>query len=123
MNYDNSEVHRMVESCYRTSKDAGKSYFGMDDEYLWWYIQKEQIEINPLYRRDFNESGVLAALWQARSAGVSLAAIPNIRTPISVHLLRCWNTGKSAATRRSQAGKRRRVSFSGGWRISVWKDR
>lgn len=59
MNYDNSEVHRMVESCYRTSKTLVNPILEWDDEYLWWYIQKEQIEINPLYREGFQRIGCI----------------------------------------------------------------
>lgn len=59
MNYDNSEVHRMVESCYRTSKTLVNPILEWDDEYLWWYIKKEQIEINPLYHEDFQRIGCI----------------------------------------------------------------
>lgn len=59
MNYDNSEVHRMVESCYRTSKTLVNPILEWDDEYLWWYIRKEGIEINPLYEEGFHRIGCI----------------------------------------------------------------
>lgn len=129
MNYDNSEVHRMVESCYRTSKTLVNPILEWDDEYLWWYIRKEQIEINPLYHENFQRIGCIGCPmsrqynWRAKSAGVSLPVIRSIRTPISMHLQGCWIAGKRAVTRMSQAGKRRRVSLSGGWRTRAWRDR
>ena len=49
LNYDNSEVHRTIESCYRTSKTLINPILNWDDEFLWWYIRHEGIEINPLY--------------------------------------------------------------------------
>lgn len=50
LNYDNAETHRMVESCYRTSKTLVNPILNWDDDYLWWYIRHEGIEINPLYK-------------------------------------------------------------------------
>lgn len=50
LNYENSESHRMVENCYRTSKTLVNPILEWDDEFLWWYIRHEQIEINPLYK-------------------------------------------------------------------------
>lgn len=49
LNYENSESHRMVESCYRTSKTLVNPIINWDNDYLWWYIRHEGIEINPLY--------------------------------------------------------------------------
>ncbi|MGO5053562.1 phosphoadenosine phosphosulfate reductase domain-containing protein [Lachnospiraceae bacterium LCP25S3_G4] len=50
LNYDNSESHRMVENCYRTSKTLVNPMLEWDDEFLWWYIRHEEIVINPLYK-------------------------------------------------------------------------
>lgn len=50
LNYDNAETHRMVESCYRTSKTLVNPILNWDDDFLWWYIRHEGIEINPLYK-------------------------------------------------------------------------
>ena len=50
LNYENSEVHRTVENCYRTSKTLVNPILEWDDEFLWWYIRHEEIEINPLYK-------------------------------------------------------------------------
>lgn len=50
LNYDNAEVHRVVENCYRTSKTLVNPILEWDDDYLWWYIRHEGIEINPLYK-------------------------------------------------------------------------
>jgi len=128
MNYDNPEVHRMVESCYRTSKTLVNPILEWDDEYLWWYIRKEQIEINPLHE-NFQRIGCIGCPmsrqynWRAKSAGVSLPVIRSIRTPISMRLQECWNTGKRVGTRMSQDGKLRRVSLSGGWRTRAWRDK
>lgn len=50
LNYENSEAHRNVESCYRTSKTLINPILNWDDEFLWWYIRKNKIEINPEYK-------------------------------------------------------------------------
>lgn len=49
LNYENAETRRMVESCYRTSKTLVNPIINWDNDYLWWYIRHEGIEINPLY--------------------------------------------------------------------------
>lgn len=49
LNYENSETHRMVENCYRTSKTLVNPIIDWDDEFLWWYIRRECIQINPGY--------------------------------------------------------------------------
>lgn len=49
LNYENAESHRVVENCYRTSKTLVNPILEWDDEYLWWYIRHEEIEINPMY--------------------------------------------------------------------------
>lgn len=49
LNYDNSDVHRTIENCYRTSKTLVNPILNWDDDYLWWYIRHEHIKINPLY--------------------------------------------------------------------------
>lgn len=48
-NLDNAESRRIVESCYRTHKVLINPLLEWDDEFLWWYIRKEQIILNPLY--------------------------------------------------------------------------
>ncbi len=48
-NLDNDENRRIVESCYRTHKTLINPLIDWDDEYLWWYIRKEHICLNPLY--------------------------------------------------------------------------
>lgn len=49
-NLDNDDNRRIVESCYRTHKVLINPLLEWDDEFLWWYIRKEQIILNPLYR-------------------------------------------------------------------------
>lgn len=49
LNLDNSEARRIVESCYRTHKTLINPIIDWDDEFLWWYIRKENIIINPQY--------------------------------------------------------------------------
>lgn len=53
LNFDNTETHRTVENCYRTSKTLINPILNWDDEFLWWYIRHENIEINPLYNNGY----------------------------------------------------------------------
>lgn len=79
MNYDNSEVHRMVESCYRTSKTLVNPILEWDDEYLWWYIKKEQIEINPLYGEGFHRIGCIGCPMAGKKRWREFARYPKYK--------------------------------------------
>lgn len=49
MNLDNAETRRTVENCFRTHKVIINPLIDWDDEFLWWYIKKNAICLNPLY--------------------------------------------------------------------------
>lgn len=48
-NLDNDENRRIVESCYRTHKTLINPLLDWEDDFLWWYIKHENINLNPLY--------------------------------------------------------------------------
>lgn len=48
-NLDNADSRRIVESCYRTHKTLINPLIDWEDDFLWWYIRKEEIRLNPLY--------------------------------------------------------------------------
>lgn len=45
LNLDNSETRRIVENCYRTQKTLINPLIDWDDDFLYWYIRKEHIEL------------------------------------------------------------------------------
>ncbi len=45
LNLDNSETRRIVENCYRTQKTLINPLIDWDDDFLYWYIRKENIEL------------------------------------------------------------------------------
>lgn len=49
LNLDNSETRRIVENCYRTNKTLINPLIDWQDDFLYWYIGKENIQLNPLY--------------------------------------------------------------------------
>ena len=49
-NLDNAESRQIVEHCYRTSKVLINPLIDWEDDFLWWYIKHENIDINPIYR-------------------------------------------------------------------------
>ena len=48
-NLDNAESRQVVEHCYRTSKVLINPLIDWEDDFLWWYIKHENIDINPIY--------------------------------------------------------------------------
>ena len=58
-NLDNDENRRIVESCYRTHKTLINPLLNWDDDFLWWYIRKENITLNPLYGCGQNRVGCI----------------------------------------------------------------
>ena len=59
LNLDNAETRQLVESCYRTTKTLINPLIDWDDDYLWWYIRHEKIELNPLYKEGFCRVGCI----------------------------------------------------------------
>lgn len=49
LNLDNAETRQIVENCYRTHKTLVNPIVDWDDDYLWWYIKTENIQLNPIY--------------------------------------------------------------------------
>lgn len=79
LNYDNTETHRMVESCYRTSKTLINPILDWDDEYLWWYIRRNCIEINPLYGEGFGRIGCIGCPMAGKSRWREFARYPKYK--------------------------------------------
>lgn len=49
-NLDNADSRQIVEHCYRTSKVLINPLIDWEDDFVWWYIEHEGIQINPLYK-------------------------------------------------------------------------
>lgn len=59
LNLDNSETRRIVENCYRTHKTLINPLIEWDDDFLYWYIRNENIELNPLYACGWDRVGCI----------------------------------------------------------------
>ena len=59
LNYDNAEVRRTVEMCYRTHKTLINPLINWSDDDVWKYIRDNNIKINPLYECGFNRVGCI----------------------------------------------------------------
>lgn len=59
LNLDNSETRRVVENCYRTHKTLINPLIDWSDDFLYWYIRKENIQLNPLYGCGWNRVGCI----------------------------------------------------------------
>lgn len=59
LNLDNAETRELVETCYRTSKTLINPLIDWEDDYLWWYIRSEGINLNPLYSCGQNRIGCI----------------------------------------------------------------
>lgn len=66
-NLDNDENRRIVESCYRTHKTLINPLLDWDDEFLWWYIRKEKICLNPLYSCGYGRVGCIGCPMAGKS--------------------------------------------------------
>ena len=66
LNLDNGENRELVEGCYRTNKILINPLIDWDDEFLWWFIKHENIEINPLYCQGFKRVGCVGCPMGAR---------------------------------------------------------
>ena len=79
LNYENAESHRLVESCYRTSKTLVNPILEWDDDFLWWYIHHEQIEINPKYNSGCNRIGCIGCPISGKNRWKEFAQYPKYK--------------------------------------------
>lgn len=49
LNVDNGQNRKIVEHCITQGKVLINPLIDWDDEFVWWYINHEKIQINPLY--------------------------------------------------------------------------
>lgn len=53
LNFDDSDTRRIVENCYRNHKTLINPIINWSDDYLWWYLRKEDLldSLNPIYKK------------------------------------------------------------------------
>ena len=84
LNLDNDEKRQLVEHCYRTQKVLINPMIDWDDEFLWWYIKHEGIEINPLYGCGWERVGCIGCPMAGKQdtviggLGVCVSRIPPV---------------------------------------------
>lgn len=49
LNLDNGASREIVETCFRTNKTLINPLIDWSDDFLWWYIRSEGINLNPQY--------------------------------------------------------------------------
>lgn len=86
LNLDNSETRRIVENCYRTQKTLINPLIDWDDDFLYWYIRKENIELNPLYGCGWGRVGCIGCPLLVNIGGENLKDTQNIEMRIFVRL-------------------------------------
>lgn len=59
LNLDNADTRRVVENCYRTHKTLINPIIDWEDDFLYWYIRQEKINLNPLYSCGWNRVGCI----------------------------------------------------------------
>lgn len=78
-NIDNDESRRAVETCYRTSKTLINPLINWDDEFLWWYIRKYEIYLNPLYNQGYCRVGCIGCPMSGNGRWKEFANYPGYK--------------------------------------------
>lgn len=113
LNYDNAETHRMVESCYRTSKTLVNPILNWDDDYLWWYIRHEGIEINPLYKGGCSRIGCIGCPMAGKERYKEFAQYPKYKEAY----IRAFDR---MLERRRQCGNKEIIGWKTGQGVFDW---
>lgn len=79
LNLDNSESRRLVENCYRTNKVLINPLIDWNDDFLWWYIKSQEIEINPLYACGWNRVGCIGCPMAGKHRWAEFARYPKYK--------------------------------------------
>lgn len=78
-NIDNDESRRVVELCYRTAKTLINPLLDWDDDFLWWYIRKNNIELNPLYSQGFCRCGCIGCPMSGKNRWTEFEMFPTYK--------------------------------------------
>lgn len=113
LNYDNAETHRMVESCYRTSKTLVNPILNWNDDYLWWYIRHEGIEINPLYKGGCSRIGCIGCPMAGKERYKEFAQYPKYKEAY----IRAFDR---MLERRRQCGNKEIIGWKTGQGVFDW---
>lgn len=109
LNLDNDENRRIVENCYRTQKVLINPLIDWDDEYLQWYIRREEIELNPLYGCGWSRVGCIGCPMAGKHRYFEFERYPKykqayirafdrmleVREAKGLKKMRGWKDGKS----------------------------
>lgn len=79
LNLDNAETRQLVESCYRTTKTLINPLIDWEDDFLWWYIRHEKIELNPLYEEGFCRVGCIGCPMAAKKRWAEFERYPKYK--------------------------------------------
>lgn len=79
LNLDNSETRRIVENCYRTNKTLINPLIDWQDDFLYWYIGKENIQLNPLYGCGWGRVGCIGCPMAGKNRWAEFERYPKYK--------------------------------------------
>ena len=79
MNLDNAETRSIVENCYRTQKTLINPLIEWKDDSLWWYIKRENIQLNPLYECGNSRIGCIGCPMASKKRWEEFARYPKYK--------------------------------------------
>lgn len=79
LNLDNSETRRIVENCYRTNKTLINPLIEWKDDFLYWYIDKENIQLNPLYGCGWGRVGCIGCPMTGKNRWAEFERYPKYK--------------------------------------------
>lgn len=79
LNVDNADTRQIVEHCMTQSKVLINPLIYWDDEYTWWYIRHENIQINPLYEQGYCRVGCIGCPMAGKDRWRQFARYPKYK--------------------------------------------
>lgn len=76
LNLDNGESREIVETCFRTHKTLINPLIDWEDDFLWWYIRKENVNLNPQYSYGQSRVGCVGCPLSGKHRWAEFARYP-----------------------------------------------
>lgn len=113
-NIDNDESRRVVESCYRTSKTLINPMLNWDDEFTWWYIRRNNAELNPLYdERGYCRVGCIGCPMSGKGRWKEFADYPKYKD----RYIRAFDR---MLIERKNRGLENKIGWETGYDVFLW---
>ena len=120
LNLDNADTRRVVENCYRTHKTLINPIIDWEDDFLYWYIRQEKINLNPLYSCGWNRVGCIGCPMAGKHRWAEFERYPKYKDAYIRTFDRMIAARKASGLKNMALWQNGKKVFK--WWMEEWKD-